>query len=219
MAFTQGLAFDEGVLYEGTGLRGRSTLREVDLESGEVLRSIALSGQFFGEGIAVYGNKIVQLSWTSNTGFVYDKDSLMELQQFSYATQGWGITYDGFSLIMSDGTDVLRFLDPESLQETGRLEVREEDTPVTRLNELEFIQGEIFANVWQTDHIARISPDTGQVLAWIDLTGLLPPEDRGENVGVLNGIAYDAVADRLFVTGKLWPRLFEITLIPFDEGR
>ena len=212
-ASTQGLVFENGVLYEGTGLRGRSTLRRVELESGDILQTRELPPQFFGEGVTIYGNKIIQLTWQSNVGFVYDKETFALLQEFNYPTEGWGITHDGKRLIMSDGTSALHFLDPETFEEIGRIEVRDNDSPVTRLNELEYVQGEIYANVWQTDCIAKIAPLTGQVMGWIELEGLLSPEDRSERVDVLNGIAYDDKNDRLFVTGKLWPKLFEIELI------
>jgi len=212
-AFTQGLVFEDGVLYEGTGLLGQSTLRRVELETGDVLQNLELSDEFFGEGITIYGNKIIQLTWKSNVGFVYDKNSFELLQQFNYSTEGWGITHNGTCLIMSDGTSTLHFLDPQTFEEISQLAVFADDDPVTRLNELEYVQGEIYANVWQTDRIARIAPETGRVIGWIDLRGLLTAEDRSEPVDVLNGIAYDAEADRLFVTGKLWPKLFEIELI------
>ena len=215
-AFTQGLVFEDGALYEGTGLRGRSTLRRVELESGEVLQKIELDSQFFGEGVTIWEDTIVQLTWQSNVGFVYDKESFELLQEFDYPTEGWGITHNGEHLIMSDGTPTLYFLDPETLEEVDSIEVTDEGVPVTMLNELEYIQGEIYANVWQTDHIARISPDSGQVVGWIELEGLLSAEYRSQSVDVLNGIAYDAENDRLFVTGKLWPRLFEIELIPVE---
>jgi glutamine cyclotransferase len=212
-AFTQGLVFDDGVLYEGTGLLGHSTLRRVELETGAILQIRELSDQFFGEGITIYGGEIVQLTWQSHIGFVYDKNSFELLQQFNYSTEGWGITHDGTRLIMSDGTSTLYFLDPQTFEQIGQLEVFDNDGPVTRLNELEYIQGEIYANVWQTDRIARIAPGTGRVVGWVELEGLLSTEDCTEPFDVLNGIAYDAEADRLFVTGKLWPKLFEIELI------
>jgi glutamine cyclotransferase len=212
-AFTEGLIFEDGVLYEGTGLLEQSTLRRVELETGAVLQIRELSDQLFGEGITIYGDKIIQLTWQSNIGFVYDKDSFELLQEFNYSTEGWGITHDGERLIMSDGTSTLHFLDPQTFEEISQLEVFDNDGPVTRLNELEYIQGEIYANVWQTDLVARIAPETGRVIGWIDLRGLLTAEDRLEPVDVLNGIAYDAEADRLFVTGKLWPKLCEIELI------
>jgi glutamine cyclotransferase len=212
-AFTQGLVFEDGVLYEGTGLYGQSTLRRVELETGDILQIRELSAEFFGEGITTYGNEIIQLTWQSKVGFVYDKDGFELLQQFSYSTEGWGITYDGERLIMSDGTSTLHFLDPQTFEEISQLAVFDDNGPVTRLNELEYVQGEIYANVWQTDRIAIIASETGRVIGWVDLDGLLTAEDRSEPVDVLNGIAYDAEADRLFVTGKLWPKLFEIDLI------
>jgi len=183
------------------------------LETGEVLQIHELPAQFFGEGVTVYGNDIIQLTWQSHVGFVYDRDSFELLQEFNYSTQGWGITHDGERLIMSDGTATLYFLDPETFEEIGRVGVYDNDGSVNRLNELEYVQGEIYANVWQTNCIARIDPQTGQVVGWIELKGLLTPEDRSEPVDVLNGIAYDAENARLFVTGKLWPKLFEIELI------
>lgn len=195
-AFTQGLVYDAGELFEGTGIRGQSTLRRVELETGQVRQQHALPAQYFGEGIAVFGDEIIQLTWQSHLGFVYDKASFKLRKQFSYPTEGWGITYDGSRLIMSDGTSNLYFLDPETLAETDRIEVHDEQGPVIRLNELEYIQGEVFANVWQTNRIARIDPLTGRVRAWIDLTGLLSSADRQQRVDVLNGIAYDAENDR-----------------------
>jgi glutamine cyclotransferase len=212
-AFTQGLLFADGILYEGTGLHGRSTLRKVALETGDVLQRLELPRQFFGEGIAVMGNRVYQLTWRSRVGFVYDKESFALLRQFNYSTEGWGLTHDHRHLIMSDGSATLRFLDPETFAESHRVAVGDFSAPVRHLNELEHVRGEIYANVWQTDRIARIAPQTGQVVGWIDLKGLLSPEDRRRSVGVLNGIAYDAEDDRLFVTGKLWPRLFEIELV------
>ena len=215
-AFTQGLVFENGFLYEGTGLRGHSTLRRVELETGNILQSREIPGPFFGEGIAIYGNRIIQLTWQAHVGYVYDKGSFELLRRFNYATEGWGITHDGKRLIMSDGTSTLRLLEPETFSEIGQIEVFDNDGPVSGLNELEYVQGEIYANVWQTDRIARICPETGRVTGWIDLAGLLSPEDKSEAVDVLNGIAYDAVNDRLFVTGKLWPKVFEVVVIPSD---
>jgi glutamine cyclotransferase len=219
-AFTEGLAFAEDELFEGTGLRGRSSLRKVDLHTGEILQIIELPSQFFGEGVTVFENRIIQLTLQSNLGFVYDKDSLELIQEFGYGTEGWGITNDRRRLIMSDGTSTIYFLDPESFEEIGRIEVFDENGTVTRLNELEYINGRIFANVWLTDFIAVISPDTGQVVGWIDLSGLLGPgdlDDPNNPDAVLNGIAYDEKNDRLFVTGKLWPKIFEIKLVTADR--
>ncbi len=212
-AFTEGLVFEDDVLYEGTGLRGYSNLRRVKLETGEILQIRELPPQFFGEGVTIYGNKIIQLTWQSNIGFVYDKYSFKLLQEFDYPDEGWGITHDGKHLIMSDGTSTLHFLDPETFEEISQIEISANNIPVTRINELEYIQGEIYANIWLTERIARIDPLSGQVVGWIDLKGILSPEDDSETVDVLNGIAYDAKNDRLLVTGKFWPKLFEIELM------
>lgn len=216
-AFTQGLLFQNGMLFEGTGLYGKSTLRQVELETGVVLRSLSLASQYFGEGITIYQDQVIQLTWRSNTGFVYDKDSFQLLQTFRYPTEGWGITHDGVRLIVSDGTSTLYFWDPVTFEEIGRIEVHDQDGRVTRLNELEYVRGEVFANVWQTDRIARIDPHTGRVTGWINLEGLLDSEEGVASAGVLNGIAYDAENNRLFVTGKRWPKLFEISLIAWQE--
>lgn len=214
-AFTQGLVYRDGIFYEGTGLRGQSTLRQVDPATGQVLQGIRLPDQYFGEGIAILGDRLYQLTWQEKTGFVYDKDSFELLGTWTYAGEGWGLTTDGQRLIMSDGTHELRFLDPETLQELGRIGVVDAGgQPLARLNELEWVGGEVWANVWQTDQIARIDPTTGRLLGWIDLAGLLPEEDRAaQHVDVLNGIAYDPATGRLFVTGKWWPKLFEIELV------
>ncbi|MBE2235219.1 MAG: glutaminyl-peptide cyclotransferase [Anaerolinea sp.] len=211
-AFTQGLVYQDGIFYEGTGLRGQSTLRRVNPATGEVLQGVRLPDQYFGEGIAVLGDRLYQLTWQENTGFIYDKASFELLGTWNYAGEGWGLTTDGQRLIMSDGSHELRFLDPVTMQELGRVAVLDGDgLPVARLNELEWVEGEVWANVWQTDRIARIDPASGRLLGWIDLTGLLPVEDRvAQRVDVLNGIAYDAAGGRLFVTGKWWPKLFEI---------
>ncbi|MDM8517055.1 glutaminyl-peptide cyclotransferase [Desulfobacterales bacterium HSG16] len=211
-AFTQGLVFDKGFLYEGTGLYGRSELRRTELETGKILQKIKLSNQLFGEGVTVLGNTVIQLTWKSHTGFVYDKNSFERIQAFRYPTEGWGLTHDGTNLIMSDGTSILYFLKPLTFQETGRIEVFDHRGPVTQLNELEYIKGEIYANVWNTDYIVRINPQTGRVIARIDMAGLLGSKDSGLPVDVLNGIAYDEYRDRIFVTGKLWPKLFEIAV-------
>jgi len=211
-AFTQGLVYTDGVLYEGTGLTGQSSLRRVDLPTGEVLQLYNLPAQYFGEGIAVYGDQIVQLTWQNHTGFVYDRDSFELLDTFAYPTEGWGLTHDGTRLIMSDGTATLHFWDPETLEEIGQVQVHDENGPVARLNELESVGGLVYANVWQTDRIAIIDPGSGQVTAWIDLTGLLPRDDL-TRVDVLNGIAYDEAGDRLLVTGKWWPSLFQIEVV------
>ena len=208
-AFTQGLEYVDGFLYEGTGRNGESEIRKVRLETGEVLQAQKLEERFFGEGITVFGDAIIQLTWRAETGFVYDRNTFERRRTFSYTGEGWGLTHDGSRLIMSDGTSALRFLDPQTLKETGRLEVTDNGRPVDDLNELELVKGEIYANVWMTDRIARISPKTGEVLGWIDLAGLLSRSDA-VGVDVLNGIAYDAEKGRLFVTGKWWPKVFEI---------
>ena len=213
-AFTQGLIYVDGLLYEGTGLNGRSSLRRVELESGAVLHSIPLDAEFFGEGLAVLGSRLYQLTWKAGAGFIYDWPSLERAGGWAYEGEGWGLTHDGTHLIMSDGTPTLRFLDPATLQVVRRVEVRAVDGPVSRLNELEYVRGQVYANIWQTNHIARIDPESGAVLGWIDLSGLLTEAERSQGVDVLNGIAYDAGSDRLFVTGKLWPKLFEIDLEP-----
>jgi glutamine cyclotransferase len=212
-AFTQGLAFENGVLYEGTGLYGKSSLRKVDLETGNVLQTYELPPKYFGEGITVFEDIIVQLTWKSKLGFIYDKNNFELLRNFTYATEGWGITHDGERLLMSDGTSTLYFLNPENFSTIGRIEVHENSSPITGLNELEYVKGKIFANVWPTDSVAIIDPHSGQVSGWIDLSGLLPSQYHSAPVDVLNGIAYDPANDRLFVTGKLWPWLFEIKLI------
>ena len=212
-AFTQGLVFEDGVFYEGTGLRGRSSLRRVAVKTGEILQLRKLPSHLFGEGATIYGDKIIQLTWQSNVGFVYDKASFELLREFDYPTEGWGITSDGKHLIMSDGTSNLYFLHPETFEEINRIQVYDTDGAVKRLNELEYVEGEIYANIFQTDRIVMIDPKTGQVVGWINLEGLLSMEDHRKPVDVLNGIAYDAENNRLFVTGKLWPKLFEIELI------
>jgi glutaminyl-peptide cyclotransferase len=209
-AFTQGLEYHDGFLYEGTGLNGRSTLRKVKLETGEVLQQVRLGQAFFGEGITVLPSKeILQLTWQSGMGFVYDRDTFKMSRSFTYPGEGWGLTNDGKRIFMSDGTAQIRKWDPATLNEQQRITVRDGSKEIASLNELEWVKGEIYANVWQEDRIARISPDDGRVLGWINLDGILnePKPD------VLNGIAYDAAKDRLFVTGKLWPTMFEIQLI------
>ena len=214
-AFTQGLVYVDGTLYEGTGINGRSSLRRVDLLSGSVLQRTALDNAFFGEGIAVWEDRIIQLTWQSNTALVYDRGSFALLGQFSYPTEGWGLTHDGVRLLMSDGSSRITFRDPTTFAELGTLDVVDEQGAVVRLNELEYIEGSLFANVWQTDTIVRIDPQTGRVTGRIDLSGLLTPAERSA-ADVLNGIAWDAAAGRLFVTGKWWPWLFEIVLVPAD---
>jgi glutamine cyclotransferase len=220
-AFTQGLIYHDGVLYESTGLWGRSSLRKVALETGKVLQTSQLDDKYFGEGITLWQDQLVQLTWKTNRGFVYNLQTFEKLKDFTYATEGWGITHDEDKLIMSDGSDTLYFLNPQTFERIGVLPVRDQNNkPVANLNELEYINGEIFANIWYTNKLARISPKTGQVLGWIDLTGLNPVSFSGDNSqAVLNGIAYDEKGKRLFVTGKLWPKLFEIELMPCQQGR
>lgn len=217
-AFTQGLAIENGILYEGTGLYGKSSLRRVDLQTGEVTQLHRLPASLFGEGITVIGNRIIQLTWKSKFGLVYDKNTFKLLKVFRYQGEGWGITHDGDSLIMSDGTDTIRFLHPETFKEKRRIKVKDEQGPLMSLNELEYVEGSIFANVWKTDRIAIIDPETGRVTGWVDLAGVMPGDrkrDEGENV--LNGIAYEADSKALYVTGKLWPKLFQIKLVQQNE--
>ncbi|WNG41941.1 glutaminyl-peptide cyclotransferase [Archangium minus] len=213
-AFTQGLVYRDGKLYEGTGINGQSSLRQVELETGAVLRRHNLEQQYFGEGITLLGGRLYQLTWRSRVGFIYDAATFQQVGRFDYSTEGWGLTTDGTSLILSDGTATLRFLDPRTFAVQRTVTVTDEGREVPRLNELEYIRGEIYANVWTTDRIARIDPATGRVTGWIDLTGLLAPEERTGREDVLNGIAYDAAQDRLLVTGKHWPKLFQIRAVP-----
>lgn len=217
-AYTQGLVFQDGVFYEGTGLYGQSTLRRVDPQSGTVLQLHALPEDLFGEGITLWQNRIIQITWKEQVGLVYDKDSFELLNTFRYPTQGWGLTHDGTKLIMSDGTSILHFWDPDTFQEVGSVEVVGPAGPLTRLNELEYVEGLIYANIYQTDLIAMIEPDSGRVAGWIDLAGILGIEIPGGSGDVLNGIAYSQPDQRLFVTGKRWPRLFEIELVPLPGG-
>ena len=213
-AFTQGLVFHQGQLYESTGLTTQSSLRRVELETGRVLRKIDVPAQYFGEGLVLFNGKFIQLTWLDGVAFQYDFNSFEQVGTFRYAGEGWGITHDGEQLIMSDGTAALRFLDPNDFHEMRRVTVTDRGREVRQLNELEFVKGEIWANVWYTDRIARIQPSTGYVVGWIDLAGLLAPADTNNgNADVLNGIAYDAEHDRLFVTGKRWPKLFEIRVV------
>lgn len=210
-AFTEGLVYDNGQLYEGTGLNGSSELRLVDLESGEVLQRHALDEQYFGEGVTVLGDKIYELTWRSNTAFVYDRESFEQIGTFAYDTEGWGLTTDGDSLIMSDGTDRIFFRDPESFDVTRTISVRDGDRSIVNLNELEYIDGTIWANVWQTNLIARIDPETGAVIDWLDLTSLAEQvQQSGGRIDVLNGIAWNPETGTAYVTGKWWPTLFEI---------
>ncbi len=213
-AFTQGLVFADGVFYESTCLNGHSTLRKVAPETGAVIQKVAVEDQYFAEGLALVGNELLQLTWRSRIGFVYDRATLKRLRTFEYPTEGWGMAFDGTSLVMSDGSSLLYFLDPKTQKPLRSLQVLERNQPVALLNELEFVKGELWANIWQTDRIARIDPHTGRVKGWIDLAGLLRPEARGPEGDVLNGIAWDKAGDRIFVTGKKWPWLFQIELVP-----
>jgi glutamine cyclotransferase len=215
-AFTQGLQYVDGVLYEGTGLNGRSSIRKVELETGKVLQKRDLPGEHFGEGVTIWKNELIELTWQSHIAFVYDRVTFEPKRQFTYRGEGWGLTHDGVSLIMSDGTNELRWLDPVTFAEKRRVKVTAAGAPLKNLNELEYVKGEVFANIWQTDYVARIAPDTGRVTAYIDLRGLLAPAERAvaeSKGGVLNGIAYDEAHDRLFITGKLWPKLFEVKIV------
>jgi glutamine cyclotransferase len=212
-AFTQGLIYVDGHLYESTGLYGRSSIRMVDLATGRVLQKYDLPSQYFGEGLTDWQSNLVQLTWKSHTGFVYDRFTFSLLRTFQYDGEGWGLTHELTQLIMSDGTPYLRFLDPKTFRESRRIHVTDQaGHEVENLNELEYIHGEIYANIWQSNTIVRISPRTGKVLGWIDLTGLIDKRELTDPGAVLNGIAYDATRDRLFVTGKLWPKLFEIKI-------
>jgi len=213
-AFTQGLAYRDGFLYEGTGREGQSSLRKVRLETGEIVQQVNLEPDLFGEGITLLNDKVIQLTWKSGIGFVYDLNSFRLLRRFSYSGEGWGLATNGRELFLSDGTPEIRVLDGETFQEKRRIKVHEGSTAVDQLNELEFVEGQVFANLWHSNRVARISPQTGDVVGWIDLTGLLSPMYRLEPEAVLNGIAYDPIRKRLFVTGKLWPRIFEIKLSP-----
>ena len=217
-AFTQGLLYLDGVLYESTGLNGHSSLRKVELETGKVLQKLDVPPQFFAEGLAALDGKLYQLTWQDKRAFVYDLKTFQLVTEFPYPYEGWGLTTDGHQLILSDGTDQIRFINPANFKVVRTIFVRENGLAVANLNELEYIKGEIFANVWQTDDIVRINPDSGEVTGRINFAGLLKPEDRDSTTDVLNGIAYDAVGDRLFITGKCWPKLFEIKLRA-DSGK
>jgi len=216
-AFTQGLIYREGYLYESMGRYGESSLRQVELTSGQVLRQADLPADVFGEGLTDWRDSLIQLTWREGNGFVYDIEDFSLLGQFDIPTEGWGLTQDGEQLIMSDGSSSLYFLNPENFVVMGTVTVNDEGEEIDRLNELEYIRGQVFANIWQTDDIIRIDPDTGSVLGWIDLSGVLPEEARTETTDVLNGIAYDPQGDRLFVTGKYWLYLYEIRLIPITN--
>lgn len=209
-SFTQGLVWHDGTLYESTGLKGESKVRRLEFPSGKVLKEINLAPEFFGEGLALADGRLIQLTWQSHKGFVYDLDTFRLLQEFAYDTEGWGLTYDGKNLILSDGSSDLFYLDPQTFKRVRRLAVTMNGKPIPELNELEFIDGEIWSNIWQTDLIVRIDPSTGHVVSFLNLKGILAPSDKTGREDVLNGIAYDAEHKRIFITGKLWPRIFEI---------
>lgn len=217
-AYTQGLIYLDGILWESTGQYGSSSLRKVELKTGKVIKQIAVPPKYFAEGMTVFHNKVFQLTWQEEKGFIYDPTTFEKQGEFAYEGEGWGLTHDGQSLIMSDGTNRIRFLDPATLQTTRTVSVYDEaGAPVEKLNELEYIDGEIYANIWQSDRIVRIEPKSGRILGWIDLTGLLKTKERSGEEDVLNGIAYDAEGKRLFVTGKMWPKLFEIEIVNHKE--
>lgn len=213
-AFTQGLVLAGGYFYESTGLYGFSTLRKVEPDSGRVVRSHSLPERYHGEGIVLHEGKIYQLTWRAGTVFVYDAATFDQLENFSCGSEGWGITSDGKKLIMSDGSSLLYFRDPRNFELIGKVRVTDGSKPVTQINELEYVKGRIYANIWKTDRVAVIVPETGKVAGWIDFTGLFDSNLRADRQDVLNGIAYDAVNDRLFVTGKRWPTIFEVAIIP-----
>lgn len=212
-AFTQGLLFHDGFLYESTGLNGQSSLRKVDLATGEVRQRVEVPATYFAEGLTLFNRRLYQLTWQSRLGFVYDLDSFQLQRNFNYRGEGWGLTHDGNQLVMSDGTNRLRFLDPETLDVKREVDVLDVDRPINLLNELEYVKGDLWSNIWQSDRLVRINMQSGAVTGWVNLAGLLSAEDRLRGTDVLNGIAYDERGDRLFVTGKLWPKLFEIRLI------
>jgi glutamine cyclotransferase len=217
-AFTQGLVYWEGYFYESTGLYGESSLRKVAIETGEVLQKTDLPQAYFGEGLTLWQDQLIQLTWREGTGFIYNLEYFTLIEDFTYPTEGWGLTHDGTHLIMSDGSPTLFYLDPETFQVVNRVNVFYQGQNISRINELEYIRGEIFANIWQTDDIIRINPHTGEVMGWIDLGGLLPNAERTPATDVLNGIAYDPENDRLFITGKRWPKVYEVRLLPIEPG-
>jgi glutaminyl-peptide cyclotransferase len=216
-AFTEGLIYRDGRLFESTGFAGRSTIREVRLRDGRVLRTLALPPDLFGEGIVDWGDELISVTWRSGVGFRWNRAAFRKLGEFHYSGEGWGLTRSAREIVMSDGTPVLRFLDPKTLKERSRLTVTLDGQPLGNLNELEWVKGEILANVWLTNMIVRIDPKSGKVIARLDLSGLARDAGRGGEDDVLNGIAYDAVRDRLFVTGKNWPKLYEIRLSPLPH--
>jgi glutamine cyclotransferase len=210
-AFLQGLVWYNG-FFESTGQFGRSSLRRVEYTTGKVLQRVNLGSQYFGEGLAMIGNELFQLTWQSKRGFVYDRDSFKQIREFKYDTEGWGLTFDGKSLILSDGSDELRFFNPQNFEQTRKVSVKFNGAPLAELNELEYIDGEVWANVWHTDRIVRIDPASGQVKSYLNLAGILPKSEKSDPEAVLNGIAYDQQNKRIFVSGKLWPKIFEIRL-------
>ena len=212
-AFTQGLVIHENLFYEGTGLYGESSLRIVEPETGEIIQSISLEPEYFGEGITIHNDHIYQITWRENKGFIYTMD-LTPTGNFTISGEGWGLTTDGTFLIMSDGTSTISYIDPDTRTTTSTLTVTYEEKEIDQINELEYIEGLIYANIWQTDRIAIIDPETGIVVSWIDLTGLVDELDYQNGINVLNGIAYDQANDKIYVTGKLWPNIFEIKLVP-----
>jgi glutamine cyclotransferase len=211
-AFTQGLVFSGGAFVESTGLEGHSTLRRVELQTGKVLQKVDVPAFYFAEGLTLFGGKLYQLTWKAEKGFVYDPQTFKKSGEFPYEGEGWGLTHDADSLVLSDGSNRIRFIDPHTYQVRRTISVTDGGKPVYELNELEYVKGEIYANVWHENRVARIDPQTGRVNGWIDFTGLLKPGDVTDEEAVLNGIAYDESSDRLFVTGKLWPKIFEVRL-------
>ena len=213
-AFTQGLAYHDGLLYEGTGLYGRSSIRIAELSTGDVIEQVDLPSDYFGEGMTIMGDRVYQVTWKENSGFVYSTDDLTDIRSFSYSGEGWGLTHDGNHLILSNGSSTLSFLDSETFQVVRTVDVTYDDAPVPDLNELEYVDGLVYANVWQLDQIVIIDPDDGATVGWIYLAGIEDHLDSIEGIDVLNGIAYNSETGRLMVTGKLWPNIFEIELIP-----
>lgn len=218
-SYTEGFFYRDGLFYEGTGLKGNSALLVIQPETGKVLQRHELPAQYFGEGIIDWGSNLYEWTWQSHIGFVYDQFSLRQVRQFTYTGEGWGMTRMGREIVTSDGSDTLRFRNPETFAETRHIVVHEGPTRIERLNELEYVKGEIYANVWHSDRIARISPRDGHVIAWIDLTGILPDDQKVNAESVLNGVAYDAQHDRLFVTGKQWPKIFQIEIVHRGAGK
>jgi glutaminyl-peptide cyclotransferase len=212
-SYTEGFFYLDGLFYEGTGLNGHSGIVVVQPETGKVVQRLDLPPQYFGEGIVDWGPNIYQWTWQAHICFVYDRFTLRLVKQFTYTGEGWGMTHTAKEIITSDGTSTLRFRDPDTFKETRHIVVKDGTKTINQLNELEYVKGEIYANIWHSDRIARISPRDGRVIGWIDLTGLLPASERINRESVLNGIAYDAQHDRLFVTGKQWPAVFEIKIV------